>query len=117
MAFRDVADGRLQVEPPFESREQYRGGQESRARGGQLDRERQAVQANAQLGDRSRVVRGERERWAHGSGALHEQGDRGLWVSSSTSAGLGAFCTRRQRWLRQGWHRELPFGAQPQRLA
>jgi hypothetical protein len=50
------------------------GFEQSRARGGELDGERQALQASADLDDRSGVGGRQSEVGPHGSGAVEEQG-------------------------------------------
>ena len=65
-----------EVEALLEPGEQRLGREQLRTRGGELDRERQAVEADADLGDRRRVRVRDREVGLHGPGALDEERDR-----------------------------------------
>ena len=69
-----------QVEALVEQREHRIRRQELRARGGELDGERQAVEAPADLLDRGRVLVRQREARIGSPGALDEQRDRVLEV-------------------------------------
>ena len=62
-----------QVEPLVEQREHRIGRQELRARGGELDGERQAVEASADLLDRGRVLVRQQEARIGSPGALDEE--------------------------------------------
>jgi hypothetical protein len=59
---RGAAPAHQQAEAVLEPREQLVDRQEADAGGGQLDRQRDAVQAAAQLDDRARVLRGDGNR-------------------------------------------------------
>ena len=60
----------------LEPGEQRLGREQLGARGGKLDREREAVEADADLGDRRRVRVRDGEVGLHGAGALDEERDR-----------------------------------------
>ena len=79
LAARDVARaGAEEVEPAREAVEDRGGGEDLAAGGGELDRQRQAVEARADLLDQPLVVLAEREPRVDGAGAALEQRDRGL---------------------------------------
>ena len=86
-----------ELEPVPESREQRDGWQQLRPRGGQLDRERQALEACADLGDGARVPLAQRE------------------------ARIGGLCAGDEELGRlvvgERWHGELAFRGDVQRCA
>src|SRR5206468_691403 len=74
LAQRQVAVARgQQVEGMVEPLEQYRGLEDSHARGGELEGERQPVEPAADRGERRRVAGGEREAGLDLLSALDEQ--------------------------------------------
>ena len=85
--------------------------QQPGAGGGQLDRQRQALQPPADLRHRRRVALGEGKAGPHRAGPVHEQRHRrrGRHLRDRGGARIG-----RQRQRR---HRVLPLGAQPQHRA
>ena len=106
LPFRQVArPAGQQLEPSFEPGTQLRRRQDLHARGGQLDRQRQAVQPAADVGDGVGVPRRQREVGPAGRGALHEQRDRrririsadgrrsGVADAGSGSGGTGNSCS------------------------
>ena len=62
-----------QRQPPVEALEQHRRGERAHAGGGELDREREPVEAPADLGDDLAVAVPEREVRPHLAGSAHEE--------------------------------------------
>ena len=87
------------------------GGSRFDPRGGQLDRQRQAVQPAADLGDDRRVVAGEREVRVRGARALDEQA-HAVEVRRAARSGRRSEVGHRQR-----RHGDDVFGGQVQHLA
>jgi hypothetical protein len=77
--------------------QQLRRGQEAKPRGRQLDCQGQAIQPNADLGDRSGIGLGHMEAWPHGAGPLQEELDR---IVAGKRSGFGHVSRSRDgQWL------------------
>ena len=96
---------REQLEAALQPGEQRLRREQLRPRGRQLDRQRQTVEADADLRDRRRVRRGDGEVGLHGPSALDEERD-GLELGEVSRVGHGE---RR--------HLELPLAREPERRA
>ncbi len=103
--------GTQRVEHVLEPSEQRIRCEQSRARRGQLDGERQTVEAPADLHNRERVVLGQGEVEADGLGSIDEQLHRGQRSELFDRRLL------RERRHRQRTDRILPLGAEPQHRA
>jgi hypothetical protein len=99
------------LEDPVQHREQFRGPQESRLRGGELQRERQSLEAPADRRHRGGVLAGEPEGGGGRPGALEEEPGGGCGVHGPDVRGAGGVGHRKRR------HGALPLAPQAKRGA